>query len=242
MRQILSLLLLLFVVTGYASATNFTYPVITPHGNGMADFVPSGWHVLSEANGAQVLATAHGDLNGDTLPDIAMVIECDKDLNAENGEVLLPGNQHKPRILLLLFQTRHGGYRLSAQGNDVIMCADEGGVFGDPFAGMSINRVAVVLHFYGGSAWRWDIRARFRFQHAGWYLIGLTVLSYHDGSGVMTESDYNLSTGKIKRTAGNLFDKKHNKVSWKTPGKKTVTLAEYHTWFQAGWQKIAGHG
>lgn len=32
------------------------------------------------------------------------------------------------------------------------MQEDEGGVYGDPFDGMSIENNQLVLHFYGGSA------------------------------------------------------------------------------------------
>jgi len=241
-RHVSVTVLLLILISACAAAYGFTYPVIRKSGKNIAAFVPVGWHVLSEANGEKVLAKASGDLNGDTLPDIAMVIECNKDLNATGKEANSPGNQHKPRIFLALFKTQQGGYILSVQSNDLILCADDGGIFGDPFDGLSMKRGTVVVHFYGGSAWRWDITSRFRLQNGGWYLIGLTDLSYHDASGEMREYDYNLLNGRMKITTGNYFKKAQQKSKWKTPGKRKVLLTRYHAWFDGEWQKMADHG
>ena len=210
------------------------YPIIAQRGNSVADFVPKGWHVLAEANGQHVVAEVHGDLAGNKRSDVALVIEYDKDLKAKDSPIY----QHKPRIFLVLFKTVQGGYVLSMQSNNLIRCADEGGFFGDPFDGISINRGSVVVHFYGGSNFRWDWKPRFRYKDHGWYLIDLTDLENSTINDEMVEYDYNLLTGKMKVTKGSNFDQKKRVISWLSPGKRKVRLIDYHTWFESVWQKM----
>jgi hypothetical protein len=235
-------MLLLLLLCGAAWAAAFTYPTLPATGKTVEAFVPEGWHVLTITQGA---------LNGDKLADRAMVIEANSDLNAKNapeppcdcatprGRAASPPPHH-PRMLLLLLEEKGGGYRLSGQSRDLILCADEGGAFGDPFAGIAIERGAVVVRFYGGSNWRWEITARFRLEKTRWQLIGHTDLSYHTSSTQMTEYDYNLLTGKLKTTTGHRFETKRRTIAWSTPGKQTVALEAYRAWFDTNWPKVTG--
>ena len=133
---------------------------------------------------------------------------------------------------------QHGDYQLSVQSNDLILCSDDGGSFGDPFEGISIDRGCLLVHFFGGSAWRWDIQQRFRFQNHGFYLIGITELGYHDAWGHMLADDYNLLTGKLKVTTGDYFDKKKQQTHSLTPGKQKILLMNFRHWYDGDWQKI----
>ena len=84
-----------------------------------------------------------------------------------------------PRLLVILFGTEKG-YFQSERSPSALLCKYCGGVFGDPFAGITIaNNVLSIFH-YGGSAWRWSIIDKFRFQNNGWFLIGETKNSYWD--------------------------------------------------------------
>jgi hypothetical protein len=135
---------------------------------------------------------------------------------------------------------KQGGYKLSVQSNDIIRRADEGGIYGDPLDDLYIERGSLVINFYGGSAWRWDYRLRFRFQENGWFLIGMIDLSYNNLDGKSTEYDYNLLTGKMSKTTGNYLDEKAKKtVKWSTPGKKKLLIKQYHAWLENEWPKIA---
>ena len=239
MRSQIALFILALLLTCYAYAkddpTVFSYPVLKTSGISIMQFIPKGWHVLLKAT---------GDLNGDKLPDCALIIEYDQDVHATHGEQNAPADMHKPRIFLILFARKTNGYLLSVQSNDLIKCADEGGIFGDPLieGGIAIEHGAVLVHHYGGSAWRWDIKARFRFQHNGWYLIGLTDLFYWDGNNKGTVYDYNLMTGKMSAAKGNVMlhnDKKS--AIWTTPGKQLVFLTHFQSWYDGEWQRIADH-
>ncbi|MDO3412501.1 hypothetical protein QWJ34_22240 [Saccharibacillus sp. CPCC 101409] len=179
-----------------------------------ARLIPAGWHALLQPNGG--LARTEGDLNKDGIPDLALVIEQD----GEDGEPL-------PRSLLLAFGDGKGAYRLSEIAERVVLSADEGGVWGDPFRSVAIERGAVVIRHYGGSADRWYNTFRFRYQNEDWVLIGITRGVYFTGNELPEEADeddFNLLTGDYtsKRTdsEGQVREKKGNQ------GKKPLISIE----------------
>ncbi|NGZ77676.1 hypothetical protein [Saccharibacillus alkalitolerans] len=154
-------------------------------GKSEAALIPAGWHALKQPNGG--IARAEGDLNKDGIPDLALVIQQD----GEEGEAM-------PRRLLLAFGEKGGGYRLSAIADHVVLSADEGGVWGDPFHGVTVEQGAVVIRHEGGSNDRWYNTYRFRYQGGDWKLIGATVGSYFTGAQTAEsadEDDCNLATG-----------------------------------------------
>ena len=192
MRSACLLALMLLVCAGAARA-DFTYPDLPETGASLDAFVPSGWKVLGQAK---------GDLDKDGVDDIAAVIE------RQEGVEHVPGcdkwrteSARSPRSLILLIGEEGGGYALSARDNHIVLRSDEGGVFGDPFYEIGIERGAVVLNHYGGSAWRWAHVHRFRYQDGGWYLIGYTDTSHHTLSQFERVYDFNVTTGKIKVTS-----------------------------------------
>lgn len=155
-------------------------------GQSFTDFIPVGWHILEAYEGEQ--AVAKGDLNKDGIEDIAAVIEAK---NSATGEV-------PERALLILFGEANKSYTLSIMAEKAVLKANEGGVFGDPFESIEIDRGTVLLSFYGGSNWRWYSRYRFRYQDEDWYLIGATQGSYFNATHTIEnadEIDYNLLTG-----------------------------------------------
>lgn len=152
----------------------------------LLSLIPKGWHILEKVEGEPVKAV--GDLNKDGINDIAVVIEEDK--KAEN--------EAPRRALLIAFGNKDNTYTLSTIAENAILKADEGGIWGDPLEGISIDRGSVLIKFYGGSNWRWYRTYRFRFQNNDWYLIGATLGSYFTGTTTIDnadEEDYNLLTG-----------------------------------------------
>ncbi len=162
----------------------------------ISELIPNGWHILEKVE---------GDLNEDNINDIAVVIEGTSEVEEEAPN----------RELLIAFGNKDGTYILSTKAESAILRADEGGVWGDPFEGISIDRESILISFYGGSNWRWYGKYRFRYQDNDWYLIGATVGSFHTSTNEYTnEMDYNLLTGEyiekkadengvIKTTKGN---------------------------------------
>ncbi|WP_099191579.1 hypothetical protein [Tepidibacter mesophilus] len=153
--------------------------------NDVSDLIPKGWNILEKVE---------GDLNEDNINDIAVVIEGTSEV--EDGA--------PNRELLIAFGNKDGTYTISTKVESAILKADEGGVWGDPFEGISIDKGSILISFYGGSNWRWYGKYRFRYQDNDWYLIGATVGSFHTSTNEYTqEMDYNLLTGEyIEKKAG----------------------------------------
>lgn len=178
---------------------------INKTGKDIYELIPKGWHILEKVKG--VPEKVEGDLNEDGVSDIAAIIE--EDSHGENSPA---------RAIIIAFGTQEKTYTLSINSGKAVLKSDEGGVFGDPFESLSINRGSILLTFYGGSNWRWYSRYRFRFQDNGWYLIGATLGSYFTGTTTednADEEDYNLLTGDytIKKAdeKGNMMTTKGNR-------------------------------
>ncbi|WP_339222776.1 hypothetical protein [Paenibacillus sp. FSL H8-0332] len=149
--------------------------------------IPAGWHILEPVLGEK--AIAKGDLNKDGISDLATVIEKDT-----------VKDEASPRSLLIAFGGKNNTYTLSIIAKNVILRADEGGVWGDPFESITINRGSVLVSDYGGSNWRWYNKYRFRYQDQDWFLIGYTSGSYFTGATTMDqadEDDINYLTGQF---------------------------------------------
>jgi hypothetical protein len=149
--------------------------------NDLSGFIPDGWRILN-AYGDE---TVEGDLNKDQINDIAFVIEEDSD------EI------DRKRKLIVLFGNGDSNYEIVATSDKAVRREDEGGVMGDPFAGLEIERGSLLIHHYGGSAWRWGDSFRFRYQDNDFYLIGASSQSFHAATEANREFlDINLITGK----------------------------------------------
>ncbi len=156
---------------------------IKSSGKTLNDFIPDDWKLISKAE---------GDLNKDKLIDIGAVIEYTAEPNKNDDEDWTG----QPRILFIVFMREDGTYELSVQSSNVILRADEGGVYGDPFVGIEYSRGSIVVSSYGVSAWRWGFTDRYRFQANESYLIGRNELSEYIHTGESETIDTNCLTGE----------------------------------------------
>ena len=147
-----------------------------------AKFVPNGWRLESET-------LKEADLNGDGRPDAAFVISHGGDAN---DSVVVK------HLLVLALRGGDGKLHVSVVNDAAVLDGDEGGVFGDPFQGLTVERGVVAIQHYGGSRDRWSFTHKYRFQNGQWELIGLQVgstdtldLEHYD------DQDINLSTGLV---------------------------------------------
>jgi hypothetical protein len=147
-----------------------------------AKFVPRGWRLEPET-------LKEADLNGDGRPDAAFVISNGGDAN--DSTVV-------KHVLVLALRGGDGKLHVSVVNDAAVLDGDEGGVFGDPFQGLSVARGVVAIQHYGGSRDRWSFTHKYRFQNGEWELIGLEVgstdtldLEHYD------DQDINLSTGLV---------------------------------------------
>jgi hypothetical protein len=141
-----------------------------------------------------VIDTATSDFNSDGLRDVAVVLAYNTNPEQDGGF---------NRQLLVLQQTKTG-YSVSAKCNAAILCQGCGGVFGDPYAGITFKKNVLTINHYGGSSWRWASNYTFRFQNIRWEMIGMTADSYWINAGcdnvedgARNLSDANFSTRKM---------------------------------------------
>ena len=201
--------MLVMTLTTSGSEKSPESPTLVAQGKSIDSFVPKGWKLIKEAS---------GDLNKDGLEDIVGVIEFIKtyEINMEGAP---------PRILFIAFKEKDA-YSLSIQTDKAILRSDMGGVWGDPFESISVNRGSILITFYGGSNYRWGEVYRFRYQNNGWYLIGATIHSSYTGTGEETNEDYNLLTGKMIKTTIDKSGKKQEETINRGK-KKLVNLIDF---------------
>ena len=184
MRQILILLLLGSVCLSSLSQD-------------FRSFIPNDYDTLDDG-------VARGDLNKDGIEDIVIVVgpKWEQD---ENWSEKASDSNVAPRLLIILFGT-DSGYVQIAKNDKAILCKDCGGIFGDPFAGIEINKNVLSINHYGGSNWRWGYTHKFRFQDKDFFLIGQIKYSFlavenceklNDFAGTKYE-DINFVTGQYE--------------------------------------------
>lgn len=148
-------------------------------------FAPQGWTVL---------AKAEGDLNRDGQPDVAIAFRNPGE-DQDNRDQL-------PRLLVIALREPGGRWKRAALSEDEILCRTCGGMLGDPFQELAIQRGAVVIAHYGGSRFRWGHTYRYRLEPGGWERIGETELTEDSAQGTARETDRNLVTGRVVETQG----------------------------------------
>jgi hypothetical protein len=135
---LLSSSLIFAPLAGALLAEDFKPPAIPASGKNAEAFVPQGWEINSQAT---------GDLNKDKLPDLVLALA----LSAAEKSDSYNDSWDLPRLLVILFKRKAGGYSRAAVSAKAIMCRGCGGVMGDPFDELSVTRGTVVIRHYGGS-------------------------------------------------------------------------------------------
>ena len=135
--------------------------------------------------GARTIDSVFGKLkNG---KEIAVFV-----LDSKNDE-----NEEEDRTLLILEKTV-SGYRQMAINKELILCKSCGGIFGDPYNGVTLKGNVLSISNYGGSAWRWSENYTFRYQNSDWQLIGATYQSYWTNAPCTEDQDVTSGAGQLE--------------------------------------------
>ena len=112
-----------------------------------------------------VLAVESADLNGDGTKDYILVVENAKAADGEGAD--------DKRTLLILTTEVSGKLKLVKTNDKVVFCRRCGGVFGDPFAGITAKQNTFTVDNYGGSNWRWSYSYTFNYSRIDktWQLV-----------------------------------------------------------------------
>jgi hypothetical protein len=152
--------------TGMLMAQNKVLSKLPANGKSVTEFIPAGYDTIM---------TATGDLNKDKTADYVMAL---RSLQEDTFDPSKDNVDSMPARLLIVLLKTNTGYSLAATNDRLIMCKECGGVFGDPFAGISIANGILVVDHFGGSAWKWSYTHKFRYQQNDFYLIGETTHSF----------------------------------------------------------------
>jgi hypothetical protein len=213
-----SLFVLFIFCTLRLSAQNFSYPKIAIADQSLDGFIPKNWFLKD---------SAVGDLNNDSLSDIALVIEY-KDTIQErrpDGEV----NRGSPRILaVLLKDAKTGQYKLFLQNNTFIIRYGEGGMDPEAYGEVSISKgiLKIFVSFLRGNA-----TYKFRMQNGDLYLIGGSTGGVSGGRYYGFDANFNTRRAKVEEGP---IDADETKVKWvslpKAPLKKLREMKMVLRW------------
>ena len=125
----------------------------------LKSFIPKGYEAIAEKK---------GNLNLDKTEDCILVL---RKVTEETTSNMDEGKPDK-RIVLLLLGQKDGSYKLAYKNQNVADCIDCGGVFGDPFSGISIKNgyFSIEHKIAGGHHWEQIITFKFNKTKNNWYL------------------------------------------------------------------------
>ena len=185
------------------------YPELPAQAASATAFAPSGWRV--EFNSL-------GDLNGDKLADLVMVMRETNPANEiKTGVAKLDTN---PRILAVAFGRSSGNYVLAMANHSLIPRATDPNLADYLENGsVSIKRgtLRVTLHLFA-RAGGWsagNIAYTFRFQNGHFELIGYDSNTVQRNTGATEAISINYSTRKMKISTGSI-DRDEVKDHWQS--------------------------
>lgn len=159
--------MLVLLVTGCNASPPVNNETTVPQKSGATEIAGTSVPVkkdtkVSELNlfvgdGATILASQHGDLNGDGVQDVVLVLDYSKGSDHQLGEGV-------HRSLLLLIRDDAGQLRKARQNDAIVPCAKCGGIAGDPFGYVRVAEGAFTVLIEGGSRERWSDEYVFRYS------------------------------------------------------------------------------
>ena len=142
------------------------------------------FEVIEIPKSFKILEEIEGDLDKDGVSEKVIVYDTEKETDF--------GTERQ----IYIYKKNNDKWELWRKSIGAILPSQHGGMMGDPFEGISIERNCIVIHHWGGSRQKWNYTHRFRYQSGAFQLIGATV---HFGSpcDYFFTFDYNLSNGQI---------------------------------------------
>jgi hypothetical protein len=128
-------ILLIFIISQTISAQN----------SELNSFVPKGFKILDSEK---------CDINQDDFTDYIVILKNDN----ETKETELN------RPLLIIEGKKDGALKLVAKNEQIVLCFDCGGIFGDPYAGITAKKNYFSIEHFGGSNWRWTRVITFKYD------------------------------------------------------------------------------
>ncbi|NTV01237.1 MAG: hypothetical protein HGB04_00425 [Chlorobiaceae bacterium] len=179
--------------------------------------------------GLKLEKVANGDLNGDLLADLAMIIRMDdpKNVLRDSEDAEREPLDTNPRMIAIAMADKAGGFVLDAVNLTMIPRLDDP-FMNDPFVDLVIDKGAVRLMLEQSSnAGSWgSVNMTFTFRKRGQdvALVGFDRTDLNRASGEMTETSVNFLTGRQIVSTGNVSSDKTTKKLSLLPKRALPTL------------------
>ncbi|PST82176.1 hypothetical protein C7T94_15355 [Pedobacter yulinensis] len=203
MKYLLILLLVSCLVVSLPAQQPFVFPALKKAGMNLQDLIPKNWYAID---------TAYGDLNGDQVSDVVLVLEHRNAVRehrayGDNTTEIIAEHQ-RPRMLAAYFATKNKALlRLALQNNDFVLRASEGGKLGDPYRDVSIDKGALRMRFSGGNSWRWNLDYQFRYKGTAWVLTAANSEYFHQETGEMTSRSFDFILQEVEVVSGSIHSR-----------------------------------
>lgn len=137
-------------------------------------------------HGYEILDSAIGDLNLDKYADKILVLKLPDERPANYDSTV-------KRPLLIYLGQPDNTFKLASRNDNIVLCAQCGGVMGDPYQGIAIKNGFFSIEHYGGSSLRWTRIITFKYNLAKrtWYL-------HKDGGDSFHSSEPDKVTTQVK--------------------------------------------
>lgn len=215
MTRLASLLSCLLLLTAAGAAAEdevppVRFPAIPAQATTRAELVPKGWTVETEKR---------GDLNGDGVADLLLVLHMTDPRNVISNDGLGPSElDTNPRMLVVAFADKTKKYSVTLADHTLIPRHIDP-LMDDPLEGVAIVKgtvqVSLLRWMSAGSWYTTQSKLTFRHQDGCFRLIGYDSTEMKRNTGETTAVSINYLTKKIQTTEGNVGDDR-TKVSWKT--------------------------
>lgn len=219
------LLLTSCALSGFSQ--DFIYPRLPQQSKVVKSLLPAQWKIIDSVS---------GDLNGDRIADLAMVLEFYAPVKENraygDNETDLITEIQRPRMLAVYFKSGKS-YKLALQNNNFILRSEEGGAMGDPLRPLAINNGKLNLNFEGGSNWKWLLSYGFKFNREEWQLTTASNHSLHSASGEMNNKEYDFVGKTTTVVSGTLNNNKKANTTLERPIK--LTRLKTFTTFKKPW-------
>ena len=155
--------------------------------------------------GVRLMDICEGDLDGDGKSDFAVVLEY------EPGYEYFRGDERRPvsegiRPIYVYTYSEDVGYQCRYEHHDLIRTKLEGGMIGDPYAGIEIKERTLTVSDYGGSSIRWGDDLIFKIKGEELLLKEYIVYEWSTQSGNGERSIWNYEDGSFATYALRFMD------------------------------------
>jgi len=199
------------------TAPPVVFPSIAAQAKAKSDLVPKGWVIEKESR---------GDLNGDGVPDLLLVLHMTDPRNIiTNNDLGTRELDTNPRMLVVAFADKIKNNYSLVLANHTLIPRHTDPVMADPFEGAGVVRgtvqVSLSIWMSAGSWSMSQTKLTFRYQDGCFKLIGHDFTETQRNSGETSTVSTNYLTRKQKIATGTI-ESDREKVTWKTIGKRNL--------------------